>query len=39
VEKRIFLSGTKKISSFPNLRADVAVFLISAKGGSRGGSK
>jgi methionine biosynthesis protein MetW len=31
VEKRIFLSGAKKVHSFPNLRSDVAVFLFSAK--------
>lgn len=29
VEKRIFLSGASKISSFPNLMAEVAVFLVS----------
>jgi hypothetical protein len=31
VEKRIFLSGQKKVTSFPNLMADVAVFLVSAQ--------
>ncbi len=31
VEKRIFISGVKKISGFPNLMAEVAVFLVSAR--------
>lgn len=30
VEKRIFLSGAKKVTSFPNLMAEVAVFLVAA---------
>jgi len=30
VEKRIFLSGANKITSFPNLMAEVAVFLFTA---------
>jgi len=32
VERRIFLSGRHKISWLPNLRAEVAVFLFSARG-------
>ncbi|MEI9814480.1 MAG: methionine biosynthesis protein MetW [Acidobacteriota bacterium] len=35
VEKRIFVSGTQKITSFPNLMAEVAVFLVSARPGSK----
>lgn len=31
IEKRIFLAGQKKITSFPNLMAEVAVFLVSAQ--------
>jgi methionine biosynthesis protein MetW len=31
VEKRIFLSGTNKVTGFPNLMAEVAVFLFSAQ--------
>jgi methionine biosynthesis protein MetW len=31
VEKRIFLSGVDKVTSFPNLMAEVAVFLFSAR--------
>jgi methionine biosynthesis protein MetW len=31
VEKRIFLSGQNQITSFPNLMAEVAVFLVSAQ--------
>jgi methionine biosynthesis protein MetW len=30
VERRIFLSGGREVSLFPNLRAEVAVFLFSA---------
>lgn len=35
VEKRIFLSGAKKVSSFPNLMAEVAVFLVSSTRSSK----
>jgi methionine biosynthesis protein MetW len=31
VEKRIFIAGTSKVTSFPNLMAEVAVFLVSAR--------
>lgn len=30
VEKRVFVSKQKQVTSFPNLRAEVAVFLVSA---------
>ena len=29
IEKRIFLQGTRKVSRFPNLLSEVAVFLVS----------
>jgi methionine biosynthesis protein MetW len=32
VERRYFLSGRRKVSLFPNLMAEVAVFLVSAGG-------
>jgi methionine biosynthesis protein MetW len=31
VEKRIFIAGAKKVTSYPNLMAEVAVFLVSAR--------
>lgn len=31
VEKRIFVSGKEKITALPNLMAEVAVFLVSAR--------
>jgi methionine biosynthesis protein MetW len=32
VERRIFLSGIREVRLFPNLTAEVAVFLISREG-------
>jgi hypothetical protein len=29
VERRYFLSGTREVKSFPNLMAEVAVFVVS----------
>jgi methionine biosynthesis protein MetW len=31
IEKRVFIGGSKQVTSFPNLMAEVAVFLVSAK--------
>ncbi len=31
VEKRIFVAGQKQVTAFPNLFAEVAVFLVSAR--------
>jgi hypothetical protein len=28
VERRYFLSGRRKVRAFPNLRAEVAVYLV-----------
>ena len=29
IERRYFLSGTREVKSFPNLMAEVAVFVVS----------
>jgi methionine biosynthesis protein MetW len=31
VERRIFVSGHRQVSMFPNLTAQIAVFLVSAQ--------
>ena len=32
VERRYFLAGRRKVARLPNLLAEVAVFLVSARG-------
>ncbi|HTS77853.1 MAG TPA: methionine biosynthesis protein MetW [Bryobacteraceae bacterium] len=36
VQRRIFLSGNRAVRTMPNLRAEVAVFLVSAANGNSG---
>ena len=35
IEKRVFVSKQKQVTSFPNLMAEVAVFLVSAQPNSK----